>query len=159
LKDKNPIILSLRAEPSIKKPMTPGRVPILSTNMRTSMTPNRAAFRPTVVTAEQRKRSQRVLLRVGASVHVMLKGKQATLETTTVSVHPHGALVVMKHSLPEDTRLVLEHKHTKERVGCRVARATRELAEGFHVSIEFDSPAPDFWKIAFPPADWHPDGQ
>jgi hypothetical protein len=30
------------------------------------------------------------------------------------------------------------------------------MPEGFHIPIEFDSPAPDFWKIAFPPTDWRP---
>jgi hypothetical protein len=119
------------------------------------MATSAAAFRSTVAT-EQRKRSQRVLLRVSANVHVMLKGKQATLETTTVSVHREGALVLMKHSLPPETRLVLEHRATKEKIGCRVTRAAKEMAEGFHISVEFDSPAPDFWKIVFPPADWHP---
>jgi hypothetical protein len=156
---KNPISLSLKAEPLAKKPASAGRVPVLSSGMAVNMRKSAAEFRSTVATTEQRKRSQRVLLRVGANVHFVLNGKQVALPTTTVSVHPEGALVVMKHNLPLDTRLVLEHNGTKERVGCRVAKSAREMPEGFHVSVEFDAPAPDFWKIAFPPADWHPDGQ
>jgi hypothetical protein len=106
---------------------------------------------------EERRRGQRVLLRVRASIHVALQGKTATFDVATLSVNPCGALVVMQQSLPAETRLVLEHMGTKERIACKVARAPKEMREGFHVPLEFDSPAPDFWKIAFPPADWCPD--
>jgi hypothetical protein len=98
-----------------------------------------------------------VLLRVRAKLHVALQGKSTTLEVLTQSVSPHGALVVVKQSLPVDTRLVLEHVGTHERVACKVVRSGREMSEGFHVPVEFDSPAPDFWKIVFPPLDWRPD--
>jgi hypothetical protein len=104
--------------------------------------------------AEERRRSQRVLLRVRARVHVSLEGKAATLDVTTLSVNAHGALVVMQRGLPTDTRLVLEHCGTRQMAACRTVRAPREMPEGFHVPLEFDSAAPDFWKIAFPPADW-----
>jgi len=107
--------------------------------------------------AEERKRTQRVLLRVRANVHVAVKGKPTTFETATVSVHPQGALVVLKESLPAETRLVLEHGSTREKVACRVTRAAKEMPEGFHVPVEFDSPAPGFWKIDFPPIDWRPE--
>jgi hypothetical protein len=109
------------------------------------------------VSGEQRRKSQRVLLRVKANIHVALQGKpSATLEATTLSVYNQGAMVVMKQGLPPETKVVLENIGTKERVGCRVARGTREMPEGFHVPVEFDSPAPNFWGIAFPPADWKP---
>ena len=112
---------------------------------------------PSQLGGQERRRGQRVLLRVQASVHVAVQGKTTTIDVATLSVNPCGALVLMKQSLPAETRLVLEHKATKERVACKVARAPRETPEGFHVPLEFDSPAPGFWKIAFPPADWRPD--
>ena len=106
---------------------------------------------------EARSKTQRVMIRVRASVHLSKQGQLATLETQTVSVNPHGALVLLKESLPAETRLVLEHGRTREKVACRVPRPGKEMPEGFHVPLEFDAPAPDFWKIAFPPADWRPD--
>lgn len=106
---------------------------------------------------EERKRTQRVLLRVRANVHVAVQGKPTTLEASTVSVNPQGALVVLKQSLPAETRLILEHGGTREKVSCRVAKLGKEMPEGFHVPVEFDSPAPGFWKIDFPPVDWRPD--
>lgn len=105
---------------------------------------------------DDRHHSQRVLLRVHANVHVALQGKPVTLDVFTLSVNTLGAIVVMKQSLPLETRLVLEHGTTKERIACKVARPGKEMPEGFHVALEFDSPAPDFWKIAFPPSDWRP---
>lgn len=103
---------------------------------------------------EERRRSQRVLLRVRACIHVALHGQLTTIDTTTLSVNDNGALIILKQSLPLETRLVLEHAGTKERVACKVSRPSREIAEGFQVPIEFDGPAPNFWGIAFPPHDW-----
>jgi hypothetical protein len=106
---------------------------------------------------EERRRSQRVLLRVRANIHVALQGTPTTFDTTTLSVNSHGAMIILKQGLPPDTRLVLEHCGTKERVACKVVRPSREIPEGFQIPIEFDSPAPNFWGIAFPPSDWRPD--
>jgi hypothetical protein len=106
------------------------------------------------IVSQDRRRGQRVLLRVRAQIHVALGGTASTLEATTLSVNPRGALVVIKQNLPTETRVVLEHSGTRERVACKVVRPPREMPEGFHTALEFDSPAPDFWKIAFPPADW-----
>jgi hypothetical protein len=115
-----------------------------------------AKVRPSFL-SDDRRRTQRVMLRVRANIHVALHGKESTLEVTTLSVNHHGAIVVMPRNLPVNTQLVLEHGQTKEKVVCKVARAAREMAEGFQVPIEFDSPAPGFWKIAFPPTDWRPE--
>jgi hypothetical protein len=106
---------------------------------------------------EERRRSQRVLLRVRAKVHVTLQGAPAIFEVTTLSVNSHGALIALQKNLPTDTRLVLEHEGTKERISCRIVRPPRETPEGFHTAIEFDSAAANFWRIAFPPSDWRPE--
>ena len=109
-----------------------------------------------VIAGEERRRSQRVLLRVHASIHVALKDKQVSYDVTTLSVNNHGAVVVMKQTLPADAQVVLEHGTTRERVACKIVRPPREMPEGFHIPLEFDSPAPNFWGIAFPPSDWRP---
>jgi hypothetical protein len=109
-----------------------------------------------VIAGDERRRGQRVLLRVHASVHVALKGKEVIMDATTLSVNTHGALVVIKQTLPAEAQLVLEHGVTREKIVCKIARPAREMPEGFHIPLEFDSPAPNFWGIAFPPADWRP---
>jgi hypothetical protein len=108
------------------------------------------------VAGEENRRSQRVLLRVRTDVHVALQGKVSTFEVRTLSVNNHGALIVMPRSLAIETRLVLEHALTKKKVACRVVRLPREMPEGFHTALEFDTPDPNFWGIAFPRADWRP---
>lgn len=103
------------------------------------------------------RHSQRVLLRVRAQIHVALEGKATTFDVHTLNVNAHGALVVMDKFLASGTRLVLENRNTRERVPCRVTRPPRESPEGFQIPLEFDSPAPQFWRITFPPADWRPE--
>jgi hypothetical protein len=117
--------------------------------------PTPTPIKPSIA-GEERRRSQRVLLRVRANVHVALHGKSRTFEATTLSVNDHGALIVMRQSLPVETQVILEHSQTREQVACKVSRSPREMAEGFHIPLEFDSPARNFWRIAFPPADWRP---
>jgi hypothetical protein len=112
-----------------------------------------------LIAGEDRRRSQRVLLRVRANIYVALHGKPAEFNVITLSVNHHGALVAMDENLPLDTRLILEHAGTKERVACKVVRAAREMQGGFQVPIEFDSPSPNFWGIKFPPSDWRPEDQ
>ena len=114
-----------------------------------------SGFRP--IGGEERRRTQRVLLRVRAQIHVALEGKPTTFDALTLNVNPHGAVVVIDKFLASGTRLVLENKNTRERVACRVARPPRESSEGFQIPLEFDSPAPQFWSITFPPTDWRPE--
>ena len=66
-----------------------------------------------IVTVQDRQRSQRVLLRVRAKIHVALQGSASTLDVLTLSVSPQGAMVILKQSLPAETRLVLEHAGTR----------------------------------------------
>jgi hypothetical protein len=140
---------------TVGTPVTPGG---------TAPKPNPAAIAPAqgaagarlAVAGEERRRSQRVLLRVRVNVHVALGSKHSTFEVTTLSVNDHGALIAMPRSLALDTQLVLEHALTKKQVACKVARVPREMPEGFHTPLEFDATEPNFWGIAFPPADWRP---
>jgi len=136
-------------------PIKPGPGSIIASKVTPGLAPGLGKVaRP--VALEDKRRSQRVMLRVRANIHVALQGKQSSFEVTTLSVNDHGAIVVVERNLPLGTMLVLEHPQTRERVACKVVRTAREMPEGFHVPIEFDSPAPDFWRIAFPPTDWRP---
>ncbi|HWG59098.1 MAG TPA: hypothetical protein VN661_08635 [Candidatus Acidoferrales bacterium] len=107
-----------------------------------------------LVGGEDSRRERRVLLRVRTSVHLAIKGKVTTLTGITLSVHDRGAIVVLDRNVPVDARLVLENSNTREKIACKVSRPARATPEGYHTAIEFDSPSPEFWKIAFPPSDW-----
>jgi hypothetical protein len=150
-------------------PGKPGTTPVKTVQPAskpgpTAAKPNPAGITPApsaagvrqAVAGEERRRSQRVLLRVKVNIHVALGSKNSTFEVTTLSVNDHGALIAMPRSLALDTQLVLEHGLTKKQVACKVARVPREMPEGFHTPLEFEAIEPNFWGIAFPPADWRP---
>jgi hypothetical protein len=109
------------------------------------------------ISGQERRQGQRVLLKIRAQIHVVLQGKTTTLDVSTLSVNPCGALVLTNQDLPAETLLVLEHSATKQRVACKVVRSPQRTADGYHVSLQFDSPSPAFWKIDFPAADWRPE--
>lgn len=105
---------------------------------------------------DERRRSQRVTLRVEVRLLVTIQGQEKATQASTVSVNDHGALLICEHSFAINDRLTLEHKLTRNRIACRVTRKPQEAASGYQVAIEFENPAPHFWQIAFPPRDWQP---
>jgi hypothetical protein len=100
-------------------------------------------------TAEERRRAQRVLLRIAVTVHVA--GKQPiTGNTHTVSAS--GAMIILPEALPEGTKLTIENSKTGNKVEARVARAPQVTGEGSLVPVEFSTAAPIFWNVFFPPS-------
>ena len=103
---------------------------------------------------EERRRSQRVIIRVPVTLVVTENGQTLKIPAHTVAVNIHGAMVVCKRSLEADTTLEVVNGRTDEKIGSRVTRAPRESPEGFLIPLEFTSPSPNFWQISFPPANW-----
>lgn len=100
-----------------------------------------------------RRRSQRVLIRMAVTLHFEVPEKRS-VKGFTSNVSVHGALVVCPESLSVDTRLLLEHNGTRQRQSCRVVRPSKQTQGGFEVAVNFENPAPGFWQIAFPPPNW-----
>lgn len=113
------------------KPASPGRV---------------IASRPP--TAEERRRAQRVLLKIRVIVH--LEGKPP-IEGSTHTVSASGAMLVLPQGLSEGTKLTVENPKAQAKVEARVVRPPQMSHEGSQVPIEFMSPSPNFWGIFFPP--------
>ena len=111
---------------------------------------------PSKIQSEEKRRGHRVLLRIRANVHLNLKGTQETIEVSTLSVNPSGAMLVSPRNLAVQTRFTLEHAGTREMIECRVVSSAKQVPGGFQVPIAFDAPAPHFWKVDFPPDDWKP---
>jgi hypothetical protein len=109
---------------------------------------------PQMLPHDERRRSQRVILRVGVKLHVSIEGKPNLVAAFTANVNDHGALLVSPESFQQDERFVLEHNHSRQRVGCRVTRKPQPGPDGFQIGVEFDEAAPGFWHIAFPPTNW-----
>jgi len=105
-----------------------------------------------------RRRSSRLTLDI--PIEVIYKGPQNTIrteDTRTVVVSAHGCGMQLKTGvLPGDTVVVI-HKMSREEAICRVVMC-RQLGKSgdWLTGVEFQSPSPRFWHIAFPPDDWDP---
>lgn len=100
-------------------------------------------------TAEERRRAQRVLLRIPVLAH--LKDKAEPVTGTTHTVSATGAMIILPQGLAEGTKFVLENLKTQQKVEVNVVRPSQLNQEGSLVPIEFLTPAPQFWNIFFPP--------
>jgi len=101
-------------------------------------------------TAEERRRAQRVLLRIRVTVQVAGKANQLDGHTHTVSAS--GAMLILPEGLSEGTMVTIENPKAQSKVEAKVVRPPQMSHEGSLVPVEFTSPSPNFWGIFFPPA-------
>jgi hypothetical protein len=101
-------------------------------------------------TAEERRRAQRVLVRIRVVVQIV--GKANTFEGNTHTVSASGAMLILPEGLPEGTTITIENPKAQNKVEARVVRPPQMSHEGSLVPVEFTSPSPNFWGIFFPPA-------
>jgi PilZ domain len=100
-------------------------------------------------TNEERRRAQRVLLRM--PVLIYLPGKTNPIQGYTHTVSASGAMIILAEGLPSGTKLAIENPKTQKRVEAHVVRPPQMNPEGSLVPIEFTAPSPQFWNIFFPP--------
>jgi hypothetical protein len=100
-------------------------------------------------TNEERRRAQRVLLRMPVLIH--LPGKPNPINGFTHTVSASGAMVILAEGLPTGTKLAIENPKTQNKVEAHVVRPPQMNSEGSLVPIEFNAPSPQFWNIFFPP--------
>jgi hypothetical protein len=98
-------------------------------------------------TAEERRRSQRVLVRMPVVIYVAGK----TLQGNTHTVSAGGAMVIIPEGISEGTKVTVENPATKAQVEAKVVRPPQMNQEGSLVPVEFATPSPTFWNIFFPP--------
>jgi hypothetical protein len=111
-----------------------------------------AAQRPAVTrqpTAEERRRAQRVLLKMRVLVH--LANKPEPMEGHTHTVSASGAMLILPQGLSQGTKFILENPKTQQKVEVNVVRSPQMNQDGSLVPVEFLSEAPQFWNIFFPP--------
>jgi PilZ domain len=127
----------------LQKPTPPVAVGAASPNVKRSATTARPQ------TNEERRRAQRVLLRIPVLVH--LEGKANPINGTTHTVSASGAMIILPQGLPTGTKISIENPKTQKKVEAHVVRPPVMNAEGSLVPIEFTTPSPQFWNIFFPP--------
>jgi hypothetical protein len=107
-----------------------------------------------LMAGEERRRSQRVIIRVPVMLEATMLGQKVKAEAFTVAVNIHGAMVLCARSFDAETKLEIRNERTGQSTVVRVTRTPRESAEGYLLPLEFTSPSPNFWQISFPPENW-----
>ena len=104
-----------------------------------------------------RRRTQRVLLRIPISVRAEFEGDAPiTEDTTTLVVNAHGVSIALAMKLRPGQKIVLRNWDTAKEQECRVVHTRARPGGKNEVGITFVSPMPKFWNIDFPPPDWKP---
>ena len=106
--------------------------------------------------ARKPRRTSRLALAI--SVEITGKdgdGAEFSEKATTQLVSKHGALVLLKHRLAEDSPVELYVPNLQRQQGCRVAWVGGQAEESgkYETGLEFVG-AENFWEIQFPSGDW-----
>jgi hypothetical protein len=101
------------------------------------------------------RRSQRVVARVRVLLRRRTDGDHFMEEVShTLVVNAHGALIGLAMKVQPNELLAIKHMNSGEEKHSRVVRVGEETDSRNEIAIEFTEPAPRFWHIDFPPADW-----
>jgi hypothetical protein len=107
------------------------------------------------MTEGNRRRSERVALRIPLRLSAELPdGHQICVEARTLVVNAHGGLLDVGMEMVRGLRIRLSNLQTEIVKSARVLRVEGAEEGRFWVAFEFESPAPHFWTINFPPPDW-----
>jgi hypothetical protein len=104
-----------------------------------------------------RRRSQRVLMQVPVRIRGK-NGQGVDFEefTETLAINAHGALVLLTARLTSGAVIHMKHNKTEEEQECHVAFLGPVRGGKAEIGLEFTTPRPTFWRVAFPPEDWTP---
>jgi hypothetical protein len=80
--------------------------------------------------------------------------RQIQEEAQTQVVNAHGGLLKMNSHLHVGQSFLLNNPRNSMEMSCHVVRIEEAGLQHYNVAFEFDRPAPKFWPIVFPPADW-----
>ena len=107
--------------------------------------------------AGARRRSQRVLMQVGVRVRGQDAQRQDFEEMTeTLAINAHGALVLLHTRVISGAVIRMRHNKTEEEQDCHVVFLGPVRSGKAEIGVEFSTPSPNFWRVAFPPEDWSP---
>ena len=100
--------------------------------------------------------SQRVVARIKVMVRRASDSDGFLSEVSHTSVvNAHGALLGLAMNVRPNELLAIKNWDSAEEKKSRVVLVGDDAAIQKDVAIEFVDPAPRFWHIDFPPADWN----
>jgi hypothetical protein len=101
------------------------------------------------------RRSERVLVDVPLVVRNASEEKQTFREETfTVTISAHGGLMMLGTPVKVGQRIVIMNPKNWDEREAKVASLGQPHAGLAQVAFEFNRPAPEFWALESPPANW-----
>jgi hypothetical protein len=101
------------------------------------------------------RRSERIILDVPLVVRGVAADNKIFEEvTSTLIVNAHGALLMLGMKVAVGQSVILMNPKNWDDCEGKVAYVGAPYAGLARVGIEFTRPAPDFWSVSSPPADW-----
>jgi hypothetical protein len=94
-------------------------------------------------------------------VGIRVRGKDAQGQdfeegTETLAINAHGALILLSARMISGGVVHMKHNKTGEEQECHVAFLGPVRSGRAEIGVEFTTPSPKFWRVAFPPEDWSP---
>jgi hypothetical protein len=84
------------------------------------------------------------------------QGRNFEEDTETLAINAHGALILLQARLTSGSKIHMQNKRTTEDQECLVVFLGPVRGNKAEIGLEFSSPRPTFWRVAFPPEDWSP---
>jgi len=84
------------------------------------------------------------------------QGKDFEEFTETLAINAHGSLVLLAARVTSGSAVHVRHNKTEEEQECHVAFLGPVRGGKAEIGLEFTTPRPTFWRVAFPPEDWTP---
>jgi hypothetical protein len=84
----------------------------------------------------------------------MPDGKRISIEVHSLVVNAHGGLLDVGMEMLRGQQVILSNPRIEKVVSGKVLRVEGSEEGRFSVAFEFEFPAPSFWPVSFPPADW-----
>jgi hypothetical protein len=81
--------------------------------------------------------------------------EQMQEETVTAVVNAHGGLFKLQMELLLGQPILVVNPLNNREKTSHVVRVDELPSGGFGVAFAFDTPTPEFWPLATPPADWY----
>jgi hypothetical protein len=109
---------------------------------------------PQVHPADERRCSQRVIIRIPVTLEMAATGTKTTVRAKTECANDHGTTLLTTKNFAVQTEFDLINERTGKKQRCRVTRMAVENKNGYLIPVEFVAPIPGFWGISFPAPGW-----
>jgi len=108
---------------------------------------NTAAESGQAAKTSERRRSERILRRIGVFAYSHAPGQNPFHEeATTLEVSSHGGLLLLTENVFVGQKLLLMNTASQDERECHVVRFTHKPPQKREVAVEFMRSAPDFWQ-------------